>query len=108
MGGRNSYDSGASGETQAAIKSLSAQIETLIAQHQANVKAMRGDATMTKVMDDYGAVEEKFNSAATEVLGLAPRLLGQGAQGVLTHVPTLSTHDCCPSEVICRLPACPP
>lgn len=67
MGGRNSYDSGASGETQSAIKSLSAQIETLISQHKANVKAMRADATMTKVMDDYGAVEERFNSAAAEV-----------------------------------------
>jgi uncharacterized protein YukE len=67
MSGRNSYDSGASGETQATIKSLSSQIETLISQHKSNVKAMRGDASMTKVMDDYGAVEEKFNAAATEV-----------------------------------------
>jgi uncharacterized protein YukE len=67
MAGRNSYDSGASSETQATIKRLSGQIETLIGQHKANVKAMRGDATMTKVMDDYGAVEERFNSAANEV-----------------------------------------
>jgi uncharacterized protein YukE len=74
MSNRNSYDSGASGETQAAIKSLSAQIETLIAQHQANVKAMRGDATMTKVMDEYGAVEAKFNSAATEVQNIIKSL----------------------------------
>jgi uncharacterized protein YukE len=65
--GRNSYDSGASGETQAKIKSLSAQIETLLAAHAKNVADMRRDATMTKVIDDYGAVEEKFNKAATEV-----------------------------------------
>ncbi|ONI73697.1 hypothetical protein BWI15_09685 [Kribbella sp. ALI-6-A] len=74
MSNRNSYDSGASGETQAAIKSLSAQIESLIAQHQANVKAMRGDATMTKVLDEYGAVEAKFNAAATEVQNIIKSL----------------------------------
>lgn len=74
MSGRNSYDSGASGETQSAIKSLSGQIETLIAQHKANVKAMRGDATMTKVMDEYGAVEERFNSAAAEVQNIIKSL----------------------------------
>lgn len=67
MTGRNGYDSGASSDTQGAITSLSGQIESLIAQHRANVRAMRTDATMTKVMDDYGAVEEKFNAAATEV-----------------------------------------
>lgn len=67
MADRNSYDSGASSETQSAIKSLSGQIETLIAQHKANVKAMRADASMSKVMDDYDAVEAKFNAAATEV-----------------------------------------
>lgn len=74
MSGRNSYDSGASAETQATIKSLSGQIQTLIAQHQANVKAMRGDATMTKVMDEYGAVEERFNAAATEVQNIIKSL----------------------------------
>ncbi|HET6299216.1 MAG TPA: hypothetical protein VFG33_37975 [Kribbella sp.] len=67
MAGRNGYDSGASGDTQTAITSLSSQIESLISQHQANVRAMRTDATMTKVMDDYGAVEAKFNAAAAEV-----------------------------------------
>lgn len=74
MSGRNSYDSGASAETQATIKSLSAQIETLLSQHKANVRAMRSDATMTKVMDDYGAVEEKFNAAAAEVQGIIKSL----------------------------------
>jgi uncharacterized protein YukE len=74
MADRNGYDSGASGDTQGIITSLSGQIETLIAQHQSNVRAMRTDATMTKVMDDYGAVEAKFNAAATEVQAIIKSL----------------------------------
>jgi uncharacterized protein YukE len=74
MANKNGYDSGASGDTQTAITSLSSQIETLIAQHQSNVRAMRTDATMTKVMDDYGAVEAKFNAAATEVQAIIKSL----------------------------------
>jgi hypothetical protein len=74
MSGRTGFDSSASGETQTAIKSLSGQIETLLAQHKSNVKAMRADATMTKVMDDYGAVEERFNAAAVEVQGIIKSL----------------------------------
>ncbi|QNE17097.1 hypothetical protein F1D05_03220 [Kribbella qitaiheensis] len=67
MSGRTGFDSTASGETQGKITKLSAQIETLLSQHKANVKAMRADATMTKVMDDYDAVEAKFDKAAAEV-----------------------------------------
>jgi uncharacterized protein YukE len=67
MGGRTGFDSGASGDTQGKITSLSGQIESLLSQHKANVKAMRADASMSKVMDDYDAVEAKFNAAATEV-----------------------------------------
>lgn len=67
MTGRNAYDSGATGEVQGTIKSLSGQIQSVLAQHQSNVKAMRGDATMTKVMDEYDGVEAKFNKAADEV-----------------------------------------
>jgi hypothetical protein len=43
-----------------------------------------------------------------EVLGLATRLLGQGAKRVLAHAPTLSTHDCCPSEVMVPAADSPP
>jgi uncharacterized protein YukE len=74
MSGRTGFDSTASGETQTTIKSLSGQIETLLSQHKANVKAMRGDASMTKVMDDYDAVEAKFNAAATEVQNIIKSL----------------------------------
>jgi hypothetical protein len=74
MSGRTGFDSTASGETQTAITSLSSQIETLLSQHKANVKAMRADASMTKVMDDYDAVEAKFNAAATEVQGIIKSL----------------------------------
>ena len=74
MSGRTGFDSTASGETQTTIKSLSSQIESLLSQHKANVKAMRADATMTKVMDDYDGVEAKFNTAAAEVQGIIKSL----------------------------------
>jgi uncharacterized protein YukE len=74
MSGRTGFDSTASGETQTKIKSLSGQIESLLSQHKANVKAMRADASMTKVMDDYDAVEAKFNAAASEVQSIIKSL----------------------------------
>jgi uncharacterized protein YukE len=74
MSGRTGFDSTASGETQSTIKSLSGQIESLLSQHTANVKAMRADASMTKVMDEYDAVEGKFNAAATEVQNIIKSL----------------------------------
>ncbi|WP_112238963.1 hypothetical protein [Kribbella monticola] len=74
MSGRTGFDSTASGETQTKIKNLSAQIESLLSQHKANVKAMRADASMTKVMDDYDAVEAKFNAAASEVQSIIKSL----------------------------------
>jgi uncharacterized protein YukE len=74
MSGRTGYDSTASGETQTKVTNLSSQIESLLSQHKANVKAMRADASMTKVMDDYDAVEAKFNSAATEVQNIIKSL----------------------------------
>ena len=74
MSGRTGFDSTASGETQTKIKNLSAQIESLLSQHKTNVKAMRADASMTKVMDDYDAVEAKFNAAASEVQSIIKSL----------------------------------
>jgi hypothetical protein len=79
MTGRNAYDSGASAEVQGTIKSLSGQIQAQIEQHKANVKAMRADATMTKVMEEYDGVEARFNKAAAEVQNII-KLLGDTLQ----------------------------
>jgi ferritin-like metal-binding protein YciE len=64
---RNAHDSGAADQVRESITGVSGQIRGLIDQHRANVKAMRADASMTRVMDEYDGVEARFDKAAQEV-----------------------------------------
>jgi flagellar motor component MotA len=67
---QNSYDIDASTQVQDRVNQLSAQISSLITQHETNVKALLSDATMTNVTDSYREVETKFSKAAQDVLNI--------------------------------------
>jgi hypothetical protein len=89
MANRNSYDTAASGEVQATVKRLSAQIEALIAAHRKNVQAALADASASGVTDSYRAVEGRFNTAADSTLSVIGSLRETLAQNDQTAASTL-------------------
>ena len=74
MANRNSYDTAASGEVQSTVKSLSGQIQGLIAAHRQNVAAALSDATAGGVTEYYRAAEDRFNKAADSTLAIIKSL----------------------------------
>jgi uncharacterized protein YukE len=64
---RRSYDTGASGEAQSNIQGVIAQLETVIAERDRQVKAAMADFQADGVSDQYHGVEQRWNSSAQEV-----------------------------------------
>jgi len=89
MANRNSYDTGASGEVQAAVNRLSGQIEGLIAAHRKNVAAALSDASADGVTESYRAVEGRFNKAADSTLAIIKSLQETMAANDATAAATL-------------------
>jgi hypothetical protein len=64
---RRSYDTGASGETQGNLQAIVANLETLIADRDAAVKAAMADFQADGVDGQYRDKEVRWNAAAGEV-----------------------------------------
>jgi len=67
MNGRNSYDLGASQETQGNIHVIMTRLEGLIGEHQGDVTTAMADFLADGVDEDYNAKEQKWHGAANEV-----------------------------------------
>lgn len=65
--GRRSYDTGASAEAQTNLHAIIGRLETLIGQHQSDVRTALSDFEATGVSDEYHAKEVKWQNAANEV-----------------------------------------
>lgn len=64
---RRSYDTAASQQVQTDLASIIARLETVIGDRDRAVKAALADFTADGVSDQYTAVEQRWNRAATEV-----------------------------------------
>lgn len=65
--GRNSYDLGASQETQTNIHGIMSRLEGLIGEHQGDVTNAMADFIADGVDEEYNAKEQKWHDAANEV-----------------------------------------
>nr|WBO78858.1 pore-forming ESAT-6 family protein [Streptomyces sp. SBE_14.2] len=64
---RRSYDTGASGEVQMSLAGIIGQLERVLADRDAAVKAAMTDFTADGVADEYHGKEMRWNRAASEV-----------------------------------------
>ena len=64
---RRSYDTAASGETQANLAVVIARLESLISERDGQVKAAMADFQADGVSQEYQSKEQRWNSAAGEV-----------------------------------------
>lgn len=67
VGDRRSYDTAASGEAQGNLAVVIARLESLISERDGQVKAAMADFQADGVSQEYQAVEQRWNSAASEV-----------------------------------------
>ncbi|MBB6173855.1 hypothetical protein HNR23_003915 [Nocardiopsis mwathae] len=65
--GRNSYDLGASQESQTNIHTVMARLESIIGDHDVDVSTAMADFEATGVSDEYSAKELKWHNAGNEV-----------------------------------------
>ena len=64
---RRSFDTGVSQQVQGDLAGIVARLETTIAQRSADVAAAMADFHADGVSEEYRAVEQRWNTAATEV-----------------------------------------
>ncbi|MDB1090323.1 pore-forming ESAT-6 family protein [Streptomyces sp. ACA25] len=64
---RRSYDTAASGEAQSNIQGVIGQLEQVIAERDRQVKAAMADFQADGVSEEYHGVEQRWNTAASEV-----------------------------------------
>ncbi|HEX8488474.1 MAG TPA: pore-forming ESAT-6 family protein [Propionibacteriaceae bacterium] len=67
---RRDFDTGASSEAQTYFNQVAGQLESLISQRDADVKAAMSDYLADGVADEYAAKEAKWNQVAGEVRGI--------------------------------------
>ncbi|WP_059013499.1 pore-forming ESAT-6 family protein [Streptomyces specialis] len=88
---RRSYDTDASGEAQTNLQGVIAQLETVIADRDRQVKAAMADFQADGVSEQYHGVEQRWNQSANEVrsiIGLLKSTLESNdatAQNTLTR-----------------------
>lgn len=68
--GRRDFDTGASGEAQAYFNTVAGQLESLISQRDADVKAAMADYLADGVSEEYAAKEQRWHQVAGEVRGI--------------------------------------
>lgn len=76
---RISFDTGVSAQVQSDIAGLVSQIESLIAQRNAQVSAAMADFQADGVSEEYHSVEQRWHRAATEtqqIVNLVKQTLG--------------------------------
>src|SRR5689334_11210615 len=64
---RLSYDTGASQQVQGDLAGIVSRLETTISQRSSDVRAAMADFTADGVVEDYHAVEARWDKAAAEV-----------------------------------------
>jgi len=64
---RRSFDTATSQQVQSDLAGIVARLEAAISQRSADVNTAMSDFTADGVSDDYAVVEQRWNSAATEV-----------------------------------------
>lgn len=64
---RRSFDTGVSQQVQSDLSGIVARLEAVIAQRQADVNAAMSDFSADGVSEEYRMVEQRWNTAATEV-----------------------------------------
>lgn len=64
---RRSFDTATSQQVQSDLAGIVARLEAAISQRSADVNTAMNDFTADGVSDDYAVVEQRWNSAATEV-----------------------------------------
>lgn len=67
MTDRRSFDTGVSQQVQGDLQGIIGRLESVINQRDQAVAAAMADFTADGVSDDYAHVEQRWNSAATEV-----------------------------------------
>jgi hypothetical protein len=80
---RNDYDTGASQEAQANFDRVAAQLEALISQRDADVRAAMSDYQADGVSDEYAAKELRWKNAAggvREIISQLRKALGENDQ----------------------------
>lgn len=65
--GRNSYDTGASEESQTNIHAVMNRLESIIGEHDVDVSKAMSDFEATGVSDEYNEKELKWHNAGNEV-----------------------------------------
>jgi hypothetical protein len=87
---RRSFDTGVSQQVQGDLGGIVARLEATIAQRQADVNAAMSDFSADGVSEEYRAVEQRWNTAATEVRAIIDLVKTTMARNDETAATTLS------------------